>query len=251
MKIVFLAVDDEFAGSMQRYVYETHPEWVAGSVISTCPIYKKSKLGATAFVLRRSGLRYGLEMFRMKIIRKLIGKKDKVQPSELAQQHNVGMLYTADINNAASIAQLTAWNPDLIISTNFSHYVGPRVRGLARIGAWNLHKSYLPYYRGMAPSFYALLNGERQVGVTLHQLSKGIDVGDIIRQVRVPVEVGESVYSLNRKTSDVGGRMLASLLQEGGIEHLTPIPQPRGIWPNHSYPTRSDVRAFLHKGLSF
>jgi folate-dependent phosphoribosylglycinamide formyltransferase PurN len=251
VKIVFLAVDDEFAGSMQRYVYETHPAWVVGSVISTCPIYKKSKVGATLFVLRRSGLRYGLEMFRMKIVRKMMEKKDKVNPSQLARQHNVGMLYTADINSDESIKQLAAWQPDLIISTNFSHYVGPRVRSLARVGAWNLHKSYLPHYRGMAPSFYALLNGEKQVGVTLHQLSKGIDVGDIVRQVAVPIEAGESVYSLNRKTSDVGGRMLAALLNEGNVDGIKLSPQPSGIWPNHSYPTRSDVRAFLRKGLEF
>jgi len=251
VKIVFLAVDDEFAGSMQRYVYERHPGWVAGSVISTCPIYKKSKLGATLFVLRRSGLRYGLEMFRMKIVRKMMEKKDKVNPSQLAQQHGVSMLYTADINNEESIKQLAAWQPDLIISTNFSHYVGPRVRSLARVGAWNMHKSYLPHYRGMAPSFYALLNGEKQVGVTLHQLSKGIDVGHIVRQVPVPIDSGETVYSLNRKTSDVGGRMLASLLDEGNVERVTLTPQPSGDWPNHSYPARADVRAFLRKGLRF
>jgi len=251
VKIVFLAVDDEFAGSMQRYVYETHPAWVAGSVISTCPIYKKSKLGATLFVLRRSGLRYGLEMFRMKIVRKMMEKKDKVNPSLLARQHGVHVHYTADINSEESLNQLAAWKPDLIISTNFSHYVGPRVRNLARIGAWNMHKSYLPHYRGMAPSFYALLNGEKQVGVTLHQLTKGIDVGDIVRQAAVPIETDETVYSLNRKTSDIGGRMLADLLDEGNVDHLALTPQPPGNWPNHSYPARSDVRAFLRKGLRF
>src|SRR4030095_1813529 len=144
---------------MQRYVFETNPASVVGSVISTCPIYKRSKLGATLFVLRRSGLRYGLEMFRMKIVRKMMETKDKVDPSQLARDHGVGLLYTADINNEESVNQLEAWKPDLIISTNFSHYVGPRVRALARIGAWNLHKSFLPHYRGMAPSFYALLKG--------------------------------------------------------------------------------------------
>jgi len=251
VRIAFLAVDDEFAGSMQRYVYERHPAWVVGSVISTRPIYKRSKLGAAVFVLRRSGFRYGAEMFRMKIIRKMMEKKSKRSPSELARKHGVSILYSANINHEKSMKKLASWKTDLIISTNFSHYVGARVRSLAGLGAWNLHKSYLPHYRGMAPSFYALLNGEKEVGVTLHQLAKEIDAGDIIRQVKVPVDRGETVYSLNRKTSDIGGRMLADLLDEGNLEVLTPTPQPPGDWPNHSYPAREDVRAFFRKGLSF
>lgn len=251
MRIVFLGVDDEFAGNMQRYVYERHPAWVVGSVISTCPIYKKTKLGATMFILQRSGFRYGAEMFKMKIIRKVLQTERKTTPSRLARQHGVEVFYCDDINHDASIERLMSWSPDLVISTNFSHYVGARARRVAKVGTWNLHKAYLPQYRGMAPSFYALLNGERQVGVTLHQISKGIDTGDIIRQVEVPVEPGDSVYSLNRRTSDIGGRMLADLLDEDHPEGFPAFPQSEGDWPNYSYPSRAHVRAFLKKGLRF
>ncbi len=56
MRIVLLAVDDEFAGEMQRFLYEKHPDWIVGSVISSCAIYKHTKLSGMAFVLRKSGL---------------------------------------------------------------------------------------------------------------------------------------------------------------------------------------------------
>ena len=115
----------------------------------------------------------------------------------------------------------------------------------------NLHKSCLPAYRGMAPSFYALLNGASHVGATLHEIADGFDTGDIIRQVRVPVQPSDTVYSLNQKTSDAGGRMMAELLGQTDPARLAATPQPPGSWANHSYPTRAHIRAFLAKGLRF
>jgi folate-dependent phosphoribosylglycinamide formyltransferase PurN len=251
MRIVFLAVDDAFAGRMQQYVYESHPEWVVGSVISTRAIYKKSKIGATLFVLRRSGLRYGMEMFRMKVMRKMAGSDVQTRPSEFAKRHGVERYYSENINDAESLRQLERWSPDIVISTNFSHFVGARARKVARISTWNLHKSYLPYYRGMAPSFYALLDQATEVGATLHVISEGFDTGDIIRQVRVPVTSSDTVYSLNQNTSDAGGRMLAELLERENPAQIVPTPQPAGDWPNHTYPTRQQVKTFLDRGLRF
>jgi folate-dependent phosphoribosylglycinamide formyltransferase PurN len=251
MRIVFLAVDDEFAGRMQRHLYKRHPEWVVGSVLAVSPIYKKSGLRALLFVLRRSGFVYGWEMFRMKIVRNLRGGERPVTPSRLARQNGVEIAWSKNINEQASLNRLAAWTPDIIISTNFNHYIGMEVRRSAGHGTWNLHKSYLPHYRGMAPSFYALLNGERAVGATLHQVAKGFDTGDILRQVRVPIEQDDTVYTLNQKTSDAGGRMLDEFLHEYDPTTITASPQPLGNWPNYSYPTRADVKAFRTKGCRF
>ncbi len=103
----------------------------------------------------------------------------------------------------------------------------------------------------MAPSFYALLNGEKSVGATLHKITKGFDKGDIIRQIEVPVAPGDTVYSLNRKTSEAGGRMLAAYLEVANLEEIAATPQPPGDWPAYSYPTRAEMRAFRKKGLRF
>jgi folate-dependent phosphoribosylglycinamide formyltransferase PurN len=251
MRIVFLSVDDEFAGSMQKYIFQRHPEWIVGSVISTCAIYKKSRIGATLFILEKSGFRYGAEMFKMKVIRKLTQNGTQILPSLLAKEHSVETFYSANINEEQSLTRLKAWSPDFIISTNFSHYIGEKVRNMPARGAWNLHKSFLPNYRGIAPSFYALLHGEKSVGVTLHKLAKGFDTGDIVRQVSLPIQTGDTVYSLNQKTSDAGGRMMADVLKEAANSTPVLTPQPDGDWPNYTYPNRADIRAFLGKGLRF
>jgi methionyl-tRNA formyltransferase len=103
----------------------------------------------------------------------------------------------------------------------------------------------------MAPCFHALLNGARTVGATLHVVSKSFDGGDLLTQVEVPVLPTDSVYSLNRKTSVAGGRLLASFLETFDPRSTRARPQPAGPWKSYTYPTRAEVRALRKKGLKF
>jgi folate-dependent phosphoribosylglycinamide formyltransferase PurN len=251
MRIVFLAVDDEFAGLMQNYIYDRHPEWVVGCVISSCFLYRKSNVGAALFLARHSGFLYLAEMFRMKMVRQFVNGTGAPSATSLAKKHGVEVYRTADINNAEGLAKLRSWRPDLVISTNFSQYVGKAARSIPTAGAWNLHKSYLPHYRGMAPNFYALMDGAESVGATLHVLAKGFDTGDILDQVRIPVRSCESVYDLNRRTSDVGGQLLVNFLERVNLANVPATPQPEGDWPTYTYPTRAAVREFRRKGGRF
>jgi folate-dependent phosphoribosylglycinamide formyltransferase PurN len=251
MKVVFLSVNDEFAGSMQKYVYEKHPEWIVGSVISTHPIYKRTKFGGLLFLVKKSGFTYVTEMVRMKMVEKMLQRENIITPKKLAKAHQVDVYYSRNINDEQSLAQLAAWSPDIIISTNFSHYIGARASRSARVGTWNLHKSFLPYYRGMAPSFYALLNGEQKVGATLHKVARGFDTGDILCQIEVPISKDDSVRSLNRRTSDLGGKMLVEYLEKIDLSDVVATPQPQGRWPNYSYPNRLDIKVFRQMGCKF
>ena len=251
MRIVFLAVDDEFAGLMQQHVYERHPDWVVLSVVSTSLLYRKSNLGAALFLARHSGFKYIGEMVRMKIVRQLMNGRGAVSATTLAKRYGVETFHTADIHGTESLSKLRAAKPDLIISTNFSQYVGKEVRAIPSAGAWNLHKSYLPHYRGMAPNFYALLDGATSVGATLHVLAKGFDTGDIIEQVKVAIQPGDGVYDLNKRTSEAGGRVLLRVLEELDLTTIRATPQPGGDWRTYTYPARKDVREFTRKGCRF
>lgn len=251
MRVVFLAVDDEFAGAMQEALYRKASEQIVGSVLSTCVIYRRRRLAAALFVLRKSGLFFLIEMLRLKVLRLVFSKKSKVTPRTLAREHGVELFKCRDINDSDALARLESWHPDLVISTNFNHYIGRKARNVARIGTWNLHKSYLPMYRGMAPSFHALLNGADYTGATLHLVMKGFDTGDILRQVQIPIEPGDSVFSLNMKASVQGGEMLAELLAGKAPAAVAPKPQASGNWPSYTYPSRAEVRQFRKRGLSF
>ena len=251
MRIVFLAVDDEFAGAMQGEMYRRRPEWIVGSVLSRHSIFKKNLVQATWFIIRQSGLLFFLEMFRMKILRKIFGKKKVATPRELAMHHDVPIFVSTNINDAESLEQLAAWKPDLIISTNFSHYIGARARASGRLATWNLHRALLPQYRGMAPNFHALREGAGTVGVTLHVVEKGFDTGAILAQQPIDVVPGDSVYSLNCRSSEEGGRMLAEFLESYAHSPAKPTPQPDGDWKTYTYPSAAEVREFRAKGLKF
>jgi len=251
MKIVFLSVNDEYAGEMQRPLFERRPEWIAGSIISSCRIYKKSNLQAVFYLLSHSGWPYVLSMIWTKMGSKVFSRSRTLTPLELAKKFGVPIFYSSNINEEASRQCLAGWNPDLVISTNFNHYVGGQARKIPRISTWNLHKSYLPHYRGMAPGFYALLNGEKWSGATLHVMDAGFDTGDLIKQVKVPVRDGDTVFDLNTRIAREGGKMLADTLDGLDPVNLAPVNQPQGNWPTHSYPCRKDVRDFKRKGLKF
>jgi hypothetical protein len=199
MRVVFLAVDDEFAGLMQKYIYERHPEWVVGCVISSSLLYRKSNLGAAFFLAKHSGFMYMGQMIKMKIIRQLLNGRGAISATALARQHGVDLYYTTDINSGDGMAKLRGWRPDVVISTNFSQYVGKEARNVPAAGSWNLHKSYLPHYRGMAPNFYALAEGAGSVGATLHVLAKGFDTGDILGQRAF--STGPGVFSGRRSAA--------------------------------------------------
>lgn len=260
MRIIFLAVDDEFAGEMQRQIYTTHPEWVVGSVLATQPIYKHTPPQAVAMVLKKSGPRYLIEMGKMKILRRLMGDSTRdraadgskpVSPSELATEHDIAVHHSGDINADESLTWLRDLEPDLIIATNFSHYVSKPAREVARVGSWNIHKSYLPYNRGMAPSFFALLNDDAHAGVTLHVLEKGFDTGAIVDQRKVSINQGDTVYDLNLASSTAGGEMLAEVLTANALADIVPTVQPDGDWPEHTYPSPAEIKRFGQQGHRF
>lgn len=251
MKIVLLAVDDAYAGAMQRPLLERHAEWVVGSVISSCRIYKKTNLQAAFFLLSRCGWTYVSSMAWTKVLAHLFSRRSSPRPLELAKKAGIPVFFSGNINDEESRSRLAGWAPDIVISTNFNHFVGGRARQIAKIGTWNLHKSYLPHYRGMAPGFYALLRGEAWSGATLHVMDAGFDTGDIIEQIKVPVRDDDSVYDLNMRVATAGGRMLADFLEKFEPSSLTTRPQPPGDWPTYSYPSRKAVREFRKKGLTF
>jgi methionyl-tRNA formyltransferase len=191
-----------------------------------------------------------MKMTYNKMLRLFFDKRERFLPSRLAEQHKVEQYRCSDINDAQSLAKLRSWTPDIVISTNFSHYIGKAVReSIARYGVWNLHKSLLPQYRGMAPSFHALFEGASRVGATLHVVAKGFDTGDLLAQTEVPVTKTDSVYSLNRKTSRAGGKLLASYLETYDPNVSKAGPQPEGQWKNYTNPTRLEVKEFHKKGL--
>src|SRR5215468_11234610 len=106
MRIVLLAVDDEYAGEIQLPLFEAHPEWIVGSVISSRMIYKRSNFGAVIFTIRTSGFGFLFGMFHVKLLKWFLKKESRSLPSQLARKNGIEQFACADINAPESIAKL-------------------------------------------------------------------------------------------------------------------------------------------------
>ncbi|MBF0585575.1 methionyl-tRNA formyltransferase [Prosthecochloris sp. N3] len=114
------------------------------------------------------------------------------------------------------------YRPDVIVVAAF-RILPPEVYELARLGAFNLHASLLPRYRGAAPVNWALINGEKETGVTTFFLQKRVDTGTVILQEKTPVEPGENAGELAARLSEIGAGTVVKtleLLRDGRAEPL-------------------------------
>ncbi len=117
---------------------------------------------------------------------------------------------TAEIKDGPAIEErIAAIAPDLIVSCYYRRMIPSRILGLARRGAVNMHGSLLPRYRGRAPVNWAVLNGETEVGVTLHHMVKRADAGDIVDAEAVPVGPEETAYEAMTKVVEAARIVLA------------------------------------------
>lgn len=105
----------------------------------------------------------------------------------LARAHAVPVFTPENVNSPEWIARIHELAPDLILSFYYRHLIAPELLKLPDLGAFNMHGSLLPKYRGRAPVNWAVLNGESETGVTLHVMVQRPDAGAIVDQEAVPI----------------------------------------------------------------
>jgi methionyl-tRNA formyltransferase len=127
--------------------------------------------------------------------------------AELAERNRVPVHFPDKID-AQWTARIAAMKPAVIYSFYYRHLLSEGVLALAPRGAYNLHGSLLPKYRGRAPVNWMLVNGEREAGVTLHQMVARADAGDIIAQRAVPIEDSDTALTLYRKLVPLGAELI-------------------------------------------
>lgn len=129
-------------------------------------------------------------------------------PAVAAREAGLPVFTPETVNNLEWNEKIAALRPDLILSVYYRHMIGPRIRGLARLGAWNMHGSLLPKYRGRAPINWAILNGESRIGMTLHRMEKSADTGAIVDQEGVDIGPRDTAEEAFRKVLPCACRIL-------------------------------------------
>jgi methionyl-tRNA formyltransferase len=119
----------------------------------------------------------------------------------LAARHAIPTIAPEDPNTSAFIDQLRALAPTFLFSLYYRHMLSPAVLATASRGAFNMHGSLLPKYRGRAPVNWAILRGERETGATLHEMVEKPDAGRVVDQLAVPILPNDTALDVFAKVT--------------------------------------------------
>jgi len=144
-------------------------------------------------------------------------------PATLAQERGIPVRMEPRFNDDHVYEAIREAAPDLLLSFYFREMIQARFLELPRLGAFNLHGSLLPHYRGRAPINWVLVKGEQETGVTLHAMTPKPDDGTIVGQARLPIEWDETALSLTLKAAAAGRALVRETIPkliDGSAERI-------------------------------
>ena len=130
-------------------------------------------------------------------------------PAVAAKEKGVPVFTPESVNNDEWRAKIAALQPDLILSVYYRNMIGTKILDLPPLGAWNMHGSLLPGYRGRAPINWAVLHGEPRIGMTLHRMVKSADAGAMVDQEGVDIGPRDTAEQAFRKVLPCARKVLA------------------------------------------
>ena len=143
--------------------------------------------------------------------------QNKLQPPPVkvvAQEHDIPVFQPTKLRDGTALAQLQEWNPELIVVAAYGRILPDEILHLPPKGCINVHSSLLPRYRGAAPIHCAIVNGDEETGVTIMDMATELDAGDIISQVKTPIDSEETVEMLHDRLAQLGGALLVQTVAD-------------------------------------
>lgn len=182
MRVIFMGTPDFATGTLEEIVKAGHE--VVGVV--TQPDKPKGR-GKTMMPtpVKETALKYDLPVYQPK----------KVRESEFVEL-------------------LRSLNTDVMVVAAFGQIITKEILDMPKYGCINVHASLLPAYRGAAPIQWAVINGDKESGVTIMQMDEGIDTGDMIEKAVVPIAEDETGGSLFDKLSHTGAKLCVKVLKD-------------------------------------
>jgi len=158
--------------------------------------------------------------------------------SSFCDEENIPIFnFCENMKDPALVKQIELWNPDLVIVVGWYHMVPKTIRKIPEKGVIGMHASLLPKYRGGAPLVWAMINGEKEAGISLFYLEKGVDTGDLLGQRMVSINFNDNIRTLYSKIENEGIDLLGENLLKLSKNEEKRIPQvilDDQVWPQRS-----------------
>ncbi len=157
---------------------------------------------------------------------KPVGRNQLVAPTpvkKIALNHGIPVLQPIKIGAAKD--DIIALNPDCIITCAYGQFIPESILNTPRLGAYNVHASLLPKYRGGAPIHQSIIDGNNVTGISIMRMVKKMDAGDVLSVVQVDIDDTDTLGSLHDKLKIAGAELLAQTLPLILAQTVTLTPQ--------------------------
>jgi len=144
---------------------------------------------------------------------------------ELALKYNIPVLQPEKIRDEAFINIIQKLRPDIIVVIAYGKILPKAILDIPPKGCINVHASLLPKYRGAAPINWAIINGEKETGITTMLMDEGMDTGDILLTERVEIQDNDTTDSVYEKLKDIGANLLIKTISGLKKGMVRPIDQ--------------------------
>jgi len=263
MRICILTVKDHiYANLLIKKILGRFNDDTFVIIESTVLLSGRGKFGALWKYFEVSGARYVSSQVLKSIfyviisfcLRLLRAKNHKFYSYKFLRLLNLEKIaMSSDINSAQFLEWVSrAVRPDLIVSVYCNQILKERLIKEPALGAYNIHPSFLPSYRGVSPTFWALARGEERTGTTLHKIETKIDSGAIVSQRVVDILKKDTEHALYIRCTEDAFGLVANLIEQLK-SNVVPAPiQPRISQGSYfSLPTKKAVKEFIKHGRKF
>lgn len=243
MRIFFVGHDNSGSQYILKAIRTAYPDVTCALAVTTGLYYRKSTLQSIWKMLREASFIFcasrAIEMFTHK------GES----LSAYAKSEGIPSFLTSDINDADTLAKIREFEPDLIVSLYTMHIYKAEIISIPRLAAIQAHPSILPDYRGLEVFFWAMANGESEIGVSAYKLSPRIDIGLVANDVRLPLRKPDGMRRVYTIITEAAADLLIKTIrqiQDGTVVYR----EPQGKGRYFGMPTSDAMRRFWKLGHS-
>lgn len=154
------------------------------------------------------------------------GKEMQMTPVKAcAVAHDIPVFQPVKVKAAEAVSVLRSYEADIFVVAAFGQILSEEILNMPKYGCVNIHASLLPKYRGAGPIQWAIIDGEKKTGVTIMQMDKDLDTGDMLFKTEVEIDARETGDSLHDKLAKAGAKLIVEALPKIEAGDVTPVKQ--------------------------
>ena len=140
-------------------------------------------------------------------------------------------------------------SPDLMLSVGWRRIIPKYIFEIPKLGTINMHEGLIPQYRGFAPINWSIINGEKEIGITLHYLDETADTGDILLQKKIPIKIEDTASDVYNKLLELVPEVISEILTLIESNKIKSIPQKnlKGFFCSRRFPEDGKIDWFENR----